>query len=86
MNTPEVERTWLEFWKPLFEAGAVQEGKGLLEQIKDELHDYKLAMDRVPIVYDHVTGNKASKLLTDPAAICALADDHYASIYQENQQ
>lgn len=77
----EVESLWKEFWEPIFASALKDEGKSLMEQIKNELYDFKLVMDRAPIVYDHVTGGMASKLLTNANVICSLADEHYSQVH-----
>jgi hypothetical protein len=69
----EIERVYQEFWKSLVEPSGWLDK----ELIKKELFDFWQVMERVPKVYNHVTGGQVSKILTDPDVVKALADDYY---------
>ena len=73
-SSPDVERVYQEFWKPIVERDGVLD----VEQVKRELFDFWQAMQRVPKVYCHVTGDQVSKMLTDAEVVCNLADEHYS--------
>lgn len=45
------------------------------QQIQDELQDYHELMERVSIVYEHVTDGRISKQNTLAEVVCAVADD-----------
>lgn len=66
-----LEEVWYTFWKDIVAPNGVLD----LEQVKRELYDFWVVMQQVPKVYDHVTGGKVSKIMTDPDAVIALADD-----------
>jgi hypothetical protein len=53
----DYEQTYREFWAPILDAPDVDRE----DQIRRELHDYSFLMDEVPLVYDHVSGNRISK-------------------------
>ncbi len=74
------ETIWQEFWKPICtkESGEVD-----LEQIKKELADFYFAMQEVPKVYCHITGNKLSKIMYRAETVIEAADRHYEGMYEE---
>lgn len=78
----EVEHCWETHWKDLV---CNKDGTVDMDQVKKELYDFWQVMDRVPKVYDHVTGNQVSKILTDPDVVCRLADDHYNQVCQDDR-
>lgn len=69
----ENEKVYDEFWKPLLE----KDGFLDMQQLKRELFDFYNVIKNVPKVYDHITGGKVSKILTDPKVVCDLADEYY---------
>lgn len=79
-ETPEVENTWNEFWKPIV---SNPDGSINLEQLKKELYDFRQVMNNVPEVYDHITGGTVSKILTKPSVIKDLADEHYTKTAEQ---
>lgn len=68
-----------QFW-----SGIVTNPDGSLneEQVWKELHDFHFLLSNVPLVYDHVTGGRASKIMTDPDVINSLADEFYGDIHR----
>lgn len=66
----DYEKTYDDFWKPLVE----KDGALDLDAVKRELHDYCTFMRNAAEVYCHVTGNRISKVNTDPAAVIGEAD------------
>lgn len=80
MSDQEVERVYREFWAPIVEA----DGRLDIEQVKRELYDFWQAMQMVPKVYCHITGNRVSKILTDSNVVCSLADEYYAQINESH--
>jgi len=77
----DYEITYNTFWKGIVE----KDGKLDLELVMRELHDFRIVMGNATLVYDHVTGGRITKLLTDPNAVCSVADDHYAALYGERE-
>lgn len=75
-----VESVYDEFWKGLVEVN----GELDLDAVKRELFDFWQVMQRVPKVYCYITGHQASKLLTDPDIVCALADEYYERLHRES--
>lgn len=74
----EVEKVWREFWEPI----VIKDSQLDLEQIKKELYDFYCAMQEVPRVYCHITGNNLSKITYKAEVVIDAADDHYAGIYE----
>lgn len=79
MNDVSVEDAWL-FWRPIV---CNPDGSLNAEAVKKELHDFYVVMGIVPKVYDHVTGGRISKIMTDPDAVISEADAHYSWIHEE---
>ena len=75
----DIENRYQYFWKDIVE----KDGKLDIEQIKKELYDFTTLMNNISKVYCHITGNQVSKPLTDPDAVCALADEYYDGICKE---
>jgi hypothetical protein len=75
-SEPSPESVYREFWAPIIAPNGIVE----LELLKNELFDFWQVMQSVPKVYRHVTGDKVSKVMTDPNVVCALADDFYSEI------
>ena len=48
--------------------------------IKRELSDWHNVLQTVPKVYDHLTGSRVSKVMTDPKAVIAMADEHITEL------
>ena len=61
MTDEDIEREWKEFWEPIVCPNGVLD----LEQVKKELFDFRVIMQNVSRVYDHVTGGRISKVTTD---------------------
>lgn len=57
MAEDDVEETFENFWKDIIEPDGVLD----LDQVKRELHDYKMLLDEVPKVYGEITGGRISK-------------------------
>lgn len=74
---PSIQESW-EFWKKI-----VLHPNGELHelQIRRELHDFYLVMQRVPKVYDHITGGAISKILTDPHVVIDYCEKHYEELF-----
>jgi hypothetical protein len=70
-DTPQ--EVYDNFWSEI-----VEDGYGCFEpeKIKNELYDYANLITDAGIVYDHVTGGRASKPNTDPYLICTLSDEY----------
>jgi hypothetical protein len=66
-----------EFWRGVYPNGMTA------EEINNELADLEMIAERVPKVYDHVTGGKVSKPNTDAEVVIALADDYVNEIVDE---
>jgi len=66
----DYERDWLEFWADI----CTREGELDLEAVKKELSDFRLLIENMVKVYDHVTGGKTSNVLVDPDVIISLHD------------
>lgn len=74
-----VEESW-KFWEPIVTKNGVLD----LEQVKLELHDFYVAMQEVPKVYCHITGNRLSKILYDASVVIKAADNHYDQMYTDD--
>ena len=70
----EVRAAWDDFWCRL-----VTRPDGTLDEdaVKSELHDYKVLLDNVPKVYEHITGGRMSKPHYEAADVIAEAEEHY---------
>jgi hypothetical protein len=75
----EVEEVWRKFWLPIVS----KNGKIDMEQIKKELYDFHTAIENVPKVYCHVTGNRISKANTLSADVIAVADDYQLETFEQ---
>lgn len=67
----EMQAVFDEFWRPL----VMPEGKWDMAQVVRELYDYKLLLDEVPKVYDHVTWGRISKPNTLASEVIAAHND-----------
>lgn len=65
--------TFDEFWAELV---TDENGNLVFDAVARELHDYRTLIRNVPQVYDHVTGGKVSKPMTDPEVVKSLYDDY----------
>jgi hypothetical protein len=74
MTDPEVEATYREFWASIVEH---PDGTLNVDQVKRELHDYRMLLNEVPQVYMHITGGIISKPNTLASAVIPVADEHY---------
>ena len=70
----EVRAAWDDFWCRL-----VTRPDGTLDEdaVKSELHDYKVLLDNVPKVYEHITGGRMSKPHYEASDVIAEAEEHY---------
>lgn len=82
-SEPDYEKTFREFWEGIV---CLPDGSLNVDQVKRELHDYKVVMDNATTVYMHVTGGKVSKLNTDADVVCNLADESYEQLYLEENK
>lgn len=73
MRDKEVEKNFLEFWKPIL----FKNGKLNMAQLKRELYDYSMMMHSVSLVYDSATGGRISKPNTGANDVISAIDDHY---------
>jgi hypothetical protein len=80
MSIKAVEETWNDFWKEIV---CKPDGTLNVEQVKKELHDYKIVMDCASKAFDAVTGGRVSKPNTDPGWVEQFAEEHYRSIFEE---
>lgn len=60
------------------------EVRSLRADLANERHDLEMVAHEVSLVYDHVTGGRASKPNTMAFEIISLADDYYSEIEREN--
>lgn len=67
----EINAKYRDFWAQLVAPG----GQLCLMQVKRELFDFSRVMNGAAHVFCHVTGNRVSKVLTDPTLVCQLADE-----------
>lgn len=65
--------TFDDFWAELV---TDEHGNLVFDAIARELHDYRTLLKNVPQVYDHVTGGKVTKPMTDPEVVKSLFDDY----------
>lgn len=83
MAEHDVEKVWAEFWVPCLDNAV--EGTPLgqsvalpgayFDQIKRELYDYHQMMDGLSLLYDEITGGRASKPNIDKRVIAQLVDE-----------
>ena len=79
-GTPADYKTLYEhFWKGIVEKDGVLD----MDAVMRELFDFHALMYNAAIVYCHVTGNRISKVNTDPDAVCAVADDIVSEAVRE---
>lgn len=76
-----LEESW-KFWEPIVMKNGVLD----LEQVKLELHDFYVAMQEVPKVYCHITGDRLSKILYKASLVIEAADDNYEQRYREENE
>ena len=76
------EECWESFWKEI----VCPDGKLDLEQVKKELHDFYTLIRNVSLVYDHITGGRISKPLTDPKVVIDEAEASYQRCLQGAQK
>lgn len=78
MNNEITLRESWDFWKKIVcnPDGSLNE-----TQVRKELHDFYIAMQCVPKVYDHITGGTISKILTDPKHVIDAAEENYGELY-----
>lgn len=74
------EQVYADFWKPILE----KDGQLSMDQLKRELYDFWVAMENVPKVYCHITGNLLSKINYDAQVVISAADDSYNQVAKEN--
>jgi methionyl-tRNA formyltransferase len=72
-----LEESW-KFWEPIV---TKEDGSLDVEQVKKELHDFYIAMQEVPKVYCHITGNRLSKILYEASVVISAADERYEDFY-----
>lgn len=77
----DYEESFEEFWRELV---CNEDGTLNVDQVKRELHDYRLALRNVPLVYDHVTGGQASKPNTLAQYVIDSAEEHYERMYADD--
>jgi hypothetical protein len=68
----DYEKTFDAFWADIVLG---PDGELNLDQVKRELHDYKMLLNEVPLVYQSVTGGVISKPNTLAREVIALADE-----------
>lgn len=76
---PEVAEAFYDMWADIVKPG----GQWDHDQVMRELYDYKMLLDNVPKVYDHVTGGRVSKPNTLASAVQGQADEYLASEIRE---
>ena len=66
-----------EYWTELYPDGMTE------DEIANELNDYEMILDGLNVLYDRVTGGRASKANTDKDVIIALFEDHVNEIVED---
>lgn len=76
----EVDQVFNNFWREI-----VCNGDGSLneEQVKKELYDFYVAMENVPKVYCHITGNTLSKINYTASAVISCYEEHVQRLINE---
>ena len=77
MIDEEVERIWNDFWVPILQGN----GELDLDKVKAELYDYKIVMEEVSKVYDHITNGRISKPNTQSDVVISETEDCYFWLY-----
>lgn len=71
----DVDNNWRDvydtFWKNVVET----DGQLDIEKVARELHDYKMLLDQVPLVYKHITGGLLSKPHYRADAVIEVAEE-----------
>ena len=75
----KVQSEWTEFWQEII----APDGEISLSQLKRELADFSTLIENASLVYDHATGGRVSKPMTDPEAVKAAIDDNYKEVYTQ---
>jgi hypothetical protein len=76
----DYEQTYDEFWKDIVEDG---NGNLNIDQIKRELHDFRLVMKNTSKIYDQLTFGRYSKPLTRPEYIISTVEEIYSQRDEE---
>lgn len=71
MAEPEVEETYADFWRDIVEV----DGQLNVDQVKAELHDYRMVLSEVPRVYVNITRGRISKPHTKADAVLQVVED-----------
>lgn len=66
-----------EFWSGVYPDGWTA------ERVANEMHDYNMLLDGMDMLYEHVTGGKATKPNTSKSVIMSLHDDHINEIVED---
>lgn len=91
MAEHDVEAVWQDFWVPCLDNAVEGQPLGLsisipgayYEQIKRELYDYHQMMDGLAVLYDDITGGRATKPNTDKRVIARLVDERIDEIVKD---
>lgn len=80
----DYKKDWKKFWKGI----CTKKLLGFIpyvsfDQIKRELSDYYVAIEEVPAVYCHVTGNKLSKINYPAQTVINEADESYEEMWHD---
>lgn len=73
-------RTYDEFWRDLVET----DGQLDRDKVARELHDYSHLIKEVPKAYVHVTGGTMSYPNYYASDVCAVADEHYQRVAEQD--
>jgi hypothetical protein len=77
----DYEQTFESFWKRIL----VKKGELDMDQVKRELHDFKVMMDNVSQVYCHITGNRMSKPNYDASVVISVYEEEVQKMIQESR-
>lgn len=78
----DVPQETLDFWLDIVKP----DGEWDHDQVWRELHDYRLLLHNVPLVYDHVTGGRVSKPNTVASDVIGESDDHFDRLRTEERE
>lgn len=67
----EVTEVYEDFWRDIIEPNGVVD----LDQVKRELHDFKVVMEEVRKVYYTITGGRISKVNTAATAVLGVVEE-----------
>lgn len=94
MAEHDVEQVWRDFWVPILDNAFLEHPTTqeislplpAYEQIKRELYDFHNVIKDLSVLYDDITGGRASKVNTDKRVIADLVQDRLMEAYDDGYE